>query len=255
MSLGDTLTAEAKAADGPRKPKRRGMDPLTRKLVLASGVLVVLVLALTAAIVYFASAGITVPRTRAERDLMVARQKTQSTPKDPNAWIDLAAACIGAERFDEADVAIDVLEKLTKQSIVNLLRGDMAYAKGDVSGARSEYQKALKQADVDRQALITKAAGRGMPATSVQPSRQAVSAHIALARLDTEAGDHDAAIKHLQAALKLDPNAADVLTALGNAQAADGDNKGAEASYRRALTFISDYEPALTGLERLRGGR
>jgi tetratricopeptide (TPR) repeat protein len=237
------------------KRKRSGLDPLTKRLVLASGVLVLLIIALTAAVVYVGAQSRTVPRTQVERNLMVARQQTQTTPKDPNAWISLASAATQAEKYDEAGNAISALQQLTSQAVVPLLRGDLAVAKGDLSGARGYYAKAVEQGKKDVNTEKDKAAEAGVSPSQVKPSEAMVMAYLALGRLDMEAKDYGSAIKNLKAAVASDPTAADSLAALGDAEAAAGQTKAAEGSYKNALKFIPDYQPALDGLKRLQGGR
>jgi tetratricopeptide (TPR) repeat protein len=233
----------------------QAMDPLAKRLVIASAVVVAAVVAMTAAIVYFASVGSKVPRTSVERDAMVALQKVRQSPKDTQAWMDLAAADIAAGKYDDAYSAIRGLSQLTKRAIVPLLKGDLANAKGDISGAREFYAQAVVQAKQDHEADVKSAVQGGVTPGSVAPSQPEAEAYIALGRLDLQVKDYDASIMHLQAALKIEPNAADTRTLLGDAQAAAGQKEAALASYKQALKFVPDYQPALDGVKQLNGGK
>lgn len=241
--------------DVSEAPERAGLDPLTKRLVIVSAVLVVAIIATTGAIVYFASVGSKTPRTAVERDAMVALGQVQKTPKDPNAWMTLASADIEAGKYDDAAAAIKGLSALTNRSVVLILKGDLATAQGDISGARGFYTQAVAQAKKDHEADIGKAAQSGVNPSSVGQSRPEEEAYIALGRLDLRVKDYEAAIKHLQGALAIDPNAADALTMLGDAQTGAGQKDAARKSYTSALKFVPDYQPALDGLKQLQGGK
>jgi tetratricopeptide (TPR) repeat protein len=237
------------------KSKSKGLDTMTKRLLVASAVLVALILVMTGAIVYFASLGRTVPRTAIERDMIVARQQTHLTPRDPNAWIALVSADIAGGDYDEAASGLSALKLLTDQAVVPLLRGDLATAKGDLSGARSFYAQAAAQGKKDRDAELAKAAESGVNPSQVKPSQPMIMAYLALGRLDVQAKDYLSAVKDLKAAVAADPTAADSQAALGDAQALAGQKQAAAVSYRNALKFVPDFKPALDGLKRLEEGR
>lgn len=238
-------------AGSGRSGAARSMDPLTSRLVVASGAIMVAILLLTAAFIYFARAGQDVARTAVERDAIAARANVKATPKDPNAWIALASADIAARKYDEAAAAVATLESMTKRSIVLLLKGDLAAARGDLGGARKYYELTIPQAKKDHEADVARA---NLQPASVRPSREMIEAYLALARIDMGAKDYRHAVENLQAALKVDPNAADTLTMLGDAQAGAGQKDAAIVSYKQALKFVPDYQAALDGLKRV-GGR
>lgn len=233
-----------------------GLDPWTKRLVIASGVLVIAVLLVTAGIVYFASRGTTVPRTAVERDFMVSKQKAQLNPKDVTAWAEYASASIVAGKLDDAASAIASLESISKSGVVPLLKGDLAAARGDISAARKDYEQAVAVAGKEHDAAVMAAQGKGIvnPQT-VKPSQMQIQSYVSLGDLDMQVKDYGAAITHLQKALQLDPTAADVLVPLGDAQLAKGRAKDAVASYKAALQYIPGYGPALDGLKRAQGGR
>jgi tetratricopeptide (TPR) repeat protein len=77
--------------------------------------------------------------------------------------------------------------------------------------------------------------------------KKAFDAGVAASR----SGDHDAAITQFQAALALSPNCYDCHYNIGVALQAKKDEKGAEASWMKALELKADYPEALNALSTL----
>ena len=241
-------SAEARAGSG--------MDSWTKRLVIASGVLVVGVLMVTAGIVFYVTHATTVPRTAVERDFMVSKQAAKANPQDPTSWAAYASASIAAGKLDDANLAIASLQGISKSAMVPMLKGDLATARGDLSAARKDYEQAASMAKAQHDAgiLAGSAKLKGDP-EKVRPSETEIQAYVSLGNLDLQVKDYTGAITHYQKALSLDPTAADVLVSLGNAQLAKGLNKDAVVSFKSALRYIPGYGLALDGLKRAQGGR
>jgi tetratricopeptide (TPR) repeat protein len=232
-------------------------DPVTRWLIVAIISVVVLVLTLGLWIVATGIFNPPAPRTYHERQIDLLEQVVRQKPKVARAWADWARALIAAKQYSAAERVISQGEKAVGKDTpdLNLERGRLLMARGKITEAETQLAKALKIT----QTLRAKELKR-MEAMGIVPDPQTVASDV-MEAITTLQGDLYAsqkkwpeAVKAYTLALVEDPQAADTLVKRGAVYIELDEPKKAKADFQTALTYIPDFAPALTGLERLEKG-
>ncbi len=238
-------------------PTRKAFDPTVRWLAIASFAVVVLILTLALWIVTTGIMDPPAPRSFYEKQIELLEQVVQEKPKVAAAWGDWARALIVAEQYSAAERVLKRGEKAvgTKTPELNLEWARLALARGDEDKALKladktlEVTKAFRKKELD--ALAEKAI---FPDPRVV--RGPVMAAAAAMKADLLAAKEQwaEAAKAYTIAVYEQPESADYLVKRGAVYIELGEEKKARADFERALTYIPDFEPALTALERLEKG-
>lgn len=232
--------------DEGEEPRR---DPLIRWMMIMSLMLVIVILGTTVSVVFFLLGMRGAPRTAAERSVYVMEIQAKEKPNDADAWFKLAYAYMNAKRFDDAQRAIDRGRKVKKTGAFALAEADLAKTAGHYEEALSRYNKAEKEIYADQARQVRENAKKQI---SMKPSpRLLLEVHIGRASVLQELGQDQKAVKDLTEAVELDPTDSFAWATLGDLHAKLGKSKDAKTAYENALKYIPDYQPAISGLEKL----
>jgi tetratricopeptide (TPR) repeat protein len=236
------------------RPRRESAfaDPVVR---LLTGVLVVVVLLFLSTIVaglFLGVIGDEAPRTSRERDLLMGKYETDAGSTDPEVWKQYIGALVDSGRYDEAQQAVD----RGMQVIDNRPGADMTFAQTQVYYSSKQYAKAIDAATDGMAALTAYHEAQlnvdGSPEQKGQPISETYWGMLYLRAMSHVAlEDWDAALEDLNTYLETKAGASDVYVVRAEVHRELGDKGAAEADYRRALTHIPDYQPAIDGLEEL----
>ena len=159
------------------------------------------------------------------RDLPARQKAAKARPGDLDAQAALAAALLAAGKVPAADAqAKVVLAKNPRSRLALYIRGQVALSKRDKKEARKLLQR------------LVDAGGDGYKARST------------LGRLALERKDFKGAVKHLEAAKKLDPEQATPYMLLGRAYDKAGKTKKAIAQFKGFVRLEQHSFPALKRL-------
>lgn len=184
------------------------------------------------------------------RAIAAFRRAIDTCPTEPLAFAELGSTCIAMGRLDRALESYKVAARLSHGDLVYLNHvADLQERLGQVHEAGRTYlataEVALRQNDLESAIGNWERASRLEPALlgphkrlamayqRLGRTRDAVREYLAIARILQARGEHESALRMCQAALRLDPTNADVLTAVQLIQ------QGADA-------FEPDPEPALS---------
>jgi len=251
--------SSAPSTESAAAPKRGALDdPVVRRLALiGAGMLILWLAGILSALVFGLLTPSDVPRTSAERSLMVYEQALEETTSvDPLLWADYAKALTEAKQYSRAQSVINNAMKAvkTKKSAVMLEQTRLYVARGDWSKAlewakktETEIQKEIDkdQKALDAQGIVT------------SPETPRAKKEVYLIKADALIGQKDdkAAIAAYDEHLEFSPTSADVYVMRGDLKADAGDKSGAEADYRECLKYIPDFQPAIDGLEKIGAAR
>jgi tetratricopeptide (TPR) repeat protein len=172
------------------------------------------------------------PRTELERAEYTAVQATKANPNDPKARIKLAAVYL--EKGNAGSAIKEALNatRLAPDNAEAFYVLGLAYkGQGDLTKARSELVKAAK--------------------TTGQLAPFYQTCWMEVAKIDNEKKDYKSLIKDYDAALGFGPENAPILYEMGLAYEKAGDKQGALTYYKEALTFVPDYQEAISAADRL----
>ncbi|MBN2404165.1 MAG: hypothetical protein JXE06_01140 [Coriobacteriia bacterium] len=238
-----------------RSRKAPAADPWVRRLLVA--VLVMLVFVLTA-VIYVVYTGVLTgqaPRTLAEKEIATLDRSFKATPNDPTVVAQYMRALIEVERYSKATSVMNAYRaaESTASAVVSIEEARLLDATGDSEGALGVAERALTEAQAEKQATIDKQAAMGI--TSPFSSEEIVDAWLLRAQILEGLDRVDEAIAALDGALEELPTMADVLAWRGDLESSVGDTAAARADYEKALSMIPDFQQALEGLSALeRGG-
>lgn len=229
-------------------------DPVVRVLWFVIAFL--LVVGLTG-MIYVLMSGAVLDRTPATADevqLSVAQAAVQANSEDGDAWSDYVTMLTHLERYSEAEREYKRGQKLLKGQ--NLLKLDLA--KADLLGAEGKnddsYELAKKLVDDYTKLETETLKAEAEKGIIVSPERVApdvaVRVYLTAARAAGRLEEWEEVVSLLTTALKYDPLASDVLVVRGDAYLQLGKKAEARADFEQALTYIPDYAPALSGLEK-----
>lgn len=243
---------EAQPAARPRRKESLWDDPVIKWLSIGLGVVLILFLSTVLAALYFGILGSDTPKTALERDLQAYEFQTAQGSRDPEVWRSYVSALVNSDQLRRAQQVVD----RGLQVIDNEPGADMTFAQAQVDYSSKDYEKAIDSATKGMEAIKAYHAKQLEDPESPESKGQEFSQNywgMLYLRANSYAAlkQYDKAIKDFDEYLGVRAGASDVYTLRGDAKAASGDKKGAEADYRKALKFIEDYEPALKGLEEL----
>jgi tetratricopeptide (TPR) repeat protein len=236
---------------GHRPPRSLDTYLLYAVLVAVAAVLALLVWILVAGLMRPQA-----PRTAVERSIYSAEAAVKASPKDAKAWAAYSAALVAAERYGQAmDAVVKGEAAVGRQPALHLARAGVLEARGDLSGAIKEAEKALALAVAMRKLKVDEALAKGIVAAPAAFfGEEIVDGFILIGEVQTKRGDLDAAIQAYTSALKESPRMADVLTARAALNSKLKRVDEARVDYQAALKYVPDYAPAKEGLKALGGG-
>jgi tetratricopeptide (TPR) repeat protein len=186
------------------------------------------------------------PRTAVERQVRVLQGALADDPKNVEAWAEyvktlsaLGQYSAARRKIEEADAA---LGKRRAEIAVESAR--LAMLEDAMDQAVKSGEQALKLAREEAAKEAEKLARAGV--LSEPDPRVELKAQLLLAEIYSRASKPEKVLESYTAALELDPTMADVLVERANLYLASGDRKKAIGDLKKALTFIPDYEPALS---------
>ena len=236
----------------PRRADSMFSDPVVRALAGVLVVLVVLFLSTIVAALVLGVIGTDTPRTARERDLLMGQYETEAGSIDPTVWKQYIGALIDSGRIQEAQQVVDrgmvVLD--------NTSGADMTFAQAQIYYSDGKYEQAIETATEGMDALTAYHESQLANPDSAESKGQPISENywgmLYLRAISyRELGRLDEALTDLDTYLEESAAASDVLTVRGDIHYELGDTEAAEADYRRALTHLPDYAPAIDGLEKL----
>lgn len=199
------------------------------------------------------------PRTAAEREITLAEAATQEKEgkDDYHTFVRLAYSYAQAGRYSDAVGAIDHARKLGKkekrQALIDLAEADILATQKRYEQALEIYNRAEKESEAEFKAELEQMVEQGI----VMPVTNSVLIEVLVgrARVYQSLNKPDEALKDLEKAIELDPMSADVLVMIGDLRLAKGEEQKAEEAYSRALDFIPDYPPAVSGMQKVKEGK
>jgi tetratricopeptide (TPR) repeat protein len=247
----DGLGAEAELDPDP-PGEAATPDPITRRLVVAIGLLIIAILSVTVYLVYDAFDTGDGPRTAVERDLEQAEADFREHPGSYDFAIRVAALQISAERYDEALETVEAARELEDDRAATYLAlGDIAIAREDLEGALDYFEQGLEIAETPPERVVHDALEKGVRLPDDYAQEAANPLAYGAAQIHVELGQLDEAAEKLELALKYHPQDAESLTMLGHVYAELDEAEQARAAYEEALRYIPDYAPAIQGLEEI----
>lgn len=227
-------------------------DPVVRRLIVATFLVVALWLA---AFVGFLSTNQILPdapRTSAERALKVYEVEIDGKRMTGKDWSDYIALLISSGQYGKAQATIGEAKKVLKHetSLVLLQQARLDFARGDYEDAVASADAAIAQAKKDYEYQAKEAGRKGLPADGDRLPQEE-TAVLLKGEAFQAAGEPAKAIEAFDIYLKYQPTAANVFVERGDMKLAVGDEAGAEADYRKALEFTPDDSRARKGLSRI----
>lgn len=197
---------------------------------------------------YLRSTDTGVPRTDAQRELIVARSLVSASVDDSDAWARYARALAAVGQVDESLQAVDEGIERTGDEMLLLVAADVQRFDRRYADAISTYNSAeARYRAVMAAAPSTKPLGmRGNDFLAQLTYGRGLS--------EIAVGDSVAGIADLELSTTYVPAAADTWVALGDAYASLGRTSQARDAYEEALRFVPDHVQALQGLDRVGGG-
>lgn len=230
-------------------------DPVANWLKF--GILFLAVTALTA-VLYALLVGVinpSSPRTAVEARLVVLRNAATSIPESGKARRDYIDALIVSGDMSEAKAQHAKAKKEIKETF------EIAYvdlAELDILWAEKKYPEvvtkttAMVKAEQKRRDDFYKERKKSKNIEGIEvPVAPMVQMLTYQARANGAQEKWTEAVKSLNAALKLDPLAADLLILRADAYIEAGQKDKAKKDFEKALEYIPDFAPALAGLEAL----
>jgi tetratricopeptide (TPR) repeat protein len=211
------------------------------------------VLSLMGWVVYSVLVPVAAPRTQSERETMRLEELSKTQPTNAIVWADWAKALVLAGEYSKA---ADVIRRGSEEASPS---APIFVVEAQLLSEQKRYGQALEVvvgaiADLRRleEAEIAKMAASGTSATeSAQYSPYIVDGLILEGDLLARTGKPSESIRAYSAALDRRGNMADVLAVRGSLYAATGRRAEAVADFRKALTMIPGYPPAIEGLKKL----
>jgi tetratricopeptide (TPR) repeat protein len=226
---------------------------LDRILVRVVIVMVMAVLCLTGWILYVVLVPVSAPRTATERQVMKFEELSTTQPKNPNVWADWARTLVAAGEFAKAAEVIERGSREASESApIRVIEAQMLAAQGRDAESLALITRVvaeLKKLEADEIRRMA-AAGTRMTESGLY-SPYIVDALVLQGEVRRKEGDLPGALAAYTDALGRRPDMADILVARGDLYSLTGKRDQAVEDYRKALTMIPEYEPALDGLSKL----
>lgn len=230
-----------------------GRDPVARLLMMAIAVVVTGILVSIGVLAWVATHTTDAPRTATERQLLVLGRLVDKGSKEPRIWGDYLAALIDSGQYAAAGQTVSRARKATGDDPVVLVQEARLYRE---TGRQKEALSTIDLAITRARDKAEKAA-EALRKKGVKPqpakNEEVILASIIKAEIFEQMLRWPDAKKAYDIALDEDPLMADVLVARGGVFRALKDDAKAKADYDAALRVVPDYEPALKGIEGLKG--
>jgi tetratricopeptide (TPR) repeat protein len=236
--------------DEPGVPIRD--DRVASAMMLASLALIAVLLVTAISMVLFLLSLRHAPRTSAERQVTEAEAQANIEPAKAQNWVTLAYAYAEAGRYRDALTAIERGRPIAKGAM-DLVQADVYRMSGQYRQAIPLYDKALLYIDQEEQKAFRAQEKKGI--FTQQPNRTRAVALYGKGLCQLQLGEAKKAAENIKKASDIIPTDSIMLVSLGDAYAAAKQPALAEKAYKQALAMIPGYEPALEGLEKLKGGK
>jgi tetratricopeptide (TPR) repeat protein len=252
----DAFAGEASPSGTAPAPRpRRAADPVAQWIMIAIAFVVVFwLVGILSAMMFGLLAPAKAPRTSTERDLAILSATVDSGKANTQTYSQYISTLISAGQLAKAQQALDTALQTAKtdKSYLYARQTDLLLAKKDYQGTVTEADKAMAEAKKEVKAVMAanvaanRAANAGVrtPASYTDAALDKAEALIA-------SKDYKGAIKAYDLYLAEQPIDSDILVQRAQAKIQVGDNKGAEADFRKALTYVPDLKPALDGLKQI----
>jgi len=187
----------------------------------------------------------------------------KNAPGNPDIYRDFAIALASGGQIKRAEDLLKEIERMAAgKDSINLLRGEIAYAKGDDESAIKFLKEAIRETDKDnirnRAYLISDKAYRRLPdlvqdeiallkdAIRELPANYLLLMKERLADAHARAGEYDAAVKMYEEIRKSGDISYQTWQNIGVLYQTMGDFKGAEAVYKEMLAaYPKDHRPPM----------
>jgi tetratricopeptide (TPR) repeat protein len=228
-------------------------ESANRGLLVAVLFMIICVLGVVGWMVYAVIVLNAAPRTAVEREVMKLESLSKTQPTSGEVWADWANALIAAGDLSKATQVIArgsiVASDTAPVRLVEARLRVVQNRPGDAMRVLDTLVSSLLEVE---SAKVKKLAtgGTSLP-TDALTSPVLVDAQVMRGEVLSGQDKVEEAIAAYTFALDRESQMADVLAARGDLYARTGKADLAEADYRRALTMVPDYSPAIDGLKRL----
>jgi|GEM_PF-1536192 len=231
-------------------------DSVSKRLALVAAVLVIILLSGVVYALYNGVMSVRAPRTAVEARLSTLELAVQQYPTSGDAWRDYIETLVYSGQTGEARRQLERARDL----VAGLETGPVAVAELTILWTSGDTAAVLERGEVlyDEQVAIREewiAAREAESKVAIFPQETKPEVLVELLAYTARAygadGDWSSAIDKLTLALSVEPRAANLLVMRGDAYLRNGQFDEARDDFETALTYIPDYEPALSGLEAL----
>lgn len=224
---------------------------------LLGGGVVLVVLTLLSAIIYVLVVGVfnpPAPRTAYEARLVVLDEARASSPHSGKAWAESIMLYTLMGRTDEAEQLYRNANALLAEIPEELVAVELAWAQSLLHQER--WEDAIAQADLvlsmeDEVVAAVELAHPTAAEAGLVEMGEVAPAHLVKADAYMGLAAPQEAIEEFDAALELEPRAADIYWARGVAHWEAGDLEAARRDMEEALRYDPNYAPARAGLAEL----
>lgn len=229
-------------------------DPVVTWFVYGIAAVIVLILSLALWVLLTGIMNPPTPRSYHEKQLDLLEQVVKQKPKVATAWADWARALIAAKQYSQAQRVLDRGDKALgkKTPELDLERARLELARGKKDSALKMLDETLKLAQQIRADELGKLSEK---AVVIDPRtiKGDVIANAADLKGDllAEKAQWAEAEKAYSTAVYEKPQSADYLVQRGAVYIELKEFDKAKKDFEQALAFIPDFQPALTGLERV----
>jgi tetratricopeptide (TPR) repeat protein len=228
-------------------------DAVNRRLLIAVLAMIIAVLGVVGWLVYSVVVLAAAPRTAVEREVMKLESLSRTQPNNGEVWADWATALIASGDLQKA------ADVISRGSTVASDTAPIKVAEARLLVRQSRPGDAVKILDTLVKSMLEQETSRAKAlaaADTVVPRDVLTSPFLVDAQIlrgDVLAGQGKVAeaIVAYSFALERNPQMSDVLAARGDLYARSGKPEDAERDYRKALTMLPDFAPAIDGLKRL----
>jgi len=240
--------------DSVRPRSRSGIfrDPLVRRMAYLSIGLVLLFLVTLVSALVTGVIGSQGPRTRAEREVVVAGAAVLQGSKDPAVWGEYISALVASGQYGRAkEVIAEGRASVNDSATAEFTLGEarLLSAQGDQKAAIAAADKAQALMTAAHEARLAAGGSKAREATIEGLPDNFYDATLLKAYAYRKLSQWASTVEQFDAYIEHNPGAADILVDRGGAKVEAGDKAGAEEDFRAALRFVPDDEEALAGLK------
>lgn len=253
-AFADETPVETASAHAPVRRKRSMLDdPVVRYMSFSAIGLVVLFLVTIIAAYFMGVLGNPLPKTRYQRDLIVAEEAVSKAPQSSGLWHTYITLLIQDGQYRKAQDTIDRAKTVVKDEASTQ---ELSMAQAELYFGTKDYKKAVTTTD-DARKKIKKEYDLAVKKTGSEESMgKEINQNyweilILKAEAQVKLDKPRDAIKTLDEYLKVFPDAADVTIRRGDLKVQVGDKTGAAKDYRTALKYMPGDKNALAGLKKI----